>query len=93
MSIESVWSHKLLRLIDGRAGGTSLDKTTGIHRAQQRIVFYERFLEDPDCTPIMKKVLKWQIGLLYSQLKEKPGCFEDFEQRRFLIERWQEICH
>lgn len=83
-------SHKLCRLLDGRAGGIKSENRLDWYA--QMVVFWERFLDDPDCPATVRKVLSWEIGLRLGKMKEKPGYFEDFEQRRFLIERWQEIC-
>jgi len=80
-----VWTHKLYNIIT--------QKHNKLEYLCQMIVFYERFLDDPECPAVARKVLLWDIGLGYGVLQEKnPSMYKIFLERKFLIQRWQEKC-
>jgi len=85
-----IYSHKIYRFLFER--GSQWDNSKRLDWLSQQVVFYEQFLNDPDCPPRVRKELAWYLGYVRGQLKEVKVFFENFQQRRFLIERWQEIC-
>ena len=55
------------------------------------INFFEKFLDDDKC-PLRVKAFLWLwLGDQMGYLKVN-GCYNDYLQRKFLAQRWQEIC-
>lgn len=88
-------SHPLYRIVTGKTHGiqnlAKLSKTQCLQRTFSQIIFYEQFLNNPDCSPNVKKFLYFLIGDYLTDIN-LCGASEIFIQRRPLIEKWMEKC-
>lgn len=94
--INQIKNHRLYRVVSGapydiRMNLIKFSNTQILQWTFSRIIFFEQFLEDPDCPPRVKSFLYFTIGNWRTDI-DFCGATELFKRRRPLIEKWMEKC-
>lgn len=94
--INQIKNHRLYRVVSGapydmRNNLIKFSDTQLLQWTFSRIIFFEQFLQDPDCPPRVKRFLCFLIGNWRTDV-DFCGQTELFNLRRPLIEKWMEKC-
>ena len=83
----NIKSHPLFRYINGNVfGEKELSKKQRINTKFVQIVFYEKFIEDPNCPPRVYYVIKILLGKWYEELNRYPIDITD-EHGNYVVDK------
>ena len=94
--INKIKSHRLYRVVSGapynvRWNLAKLSNDQVLQWTFSKIIFFEQFLQDPNCPPRVKNFLYFTVGDWRTDIS-LCGKTELFSLRRPLIEKWMEKC-